>query len=90
MRKLYIILSVIILLSSMPLTAFASEKIDSDRFLFPFAIVDEQKDKKWYSNLLGNENVPCFSIKLVNGEFYKATGIMYDNINHELFDVIES
>ena len=50
----------------------------------------EQKDKKWYSNLLGNEDVPRFSIKLVNGEFYKATGIMYDNINHELFDVIES
>lgn len=50
----------------------------------------EQKDKKWYSNLFGNEDVPRFSIKLVNGEFYKATGIMYDNINHELFDVIES
>lgn len=50
----------------------------------------EQKDKKWYSNLFGNEDVPRFSIKLVNGEFYKATGIMYDNINHELFDSIES
>ncbi len=48
----------------------------------------EQKGKKWYSYLFYDEG-PRFNITLVNGGFYKATGINYDNINHELFDVIK-
>ena len=48
----------------------------------------KQRDGKWYDVISGDTTKSYFNIRLSNDSFYEATGINYDNINGELYDVI--
>ena len=48
----------------------------------------KQRDGKWYDVISGGTTKSYFNIRLSNDSFYEATGINYDNINRELYDVI--
>lgn len=79
----------LILICFIGMFTYVSPKVESLKTTNGIIEKYEQKDKKWYSYLFYDER-PFFNITLVNGGFYKATGINYDNMNHELFDVIEA
>ncbi len=49
----------------------------------------KQRDGKWYDFILGNHSYSYFKIWLADDYFFEATGINYDNIDRNLYEVIE-
>ena len=48
----------------------------------------KQRDGKWYDAIFGGSINSFFSVRLIDGSYYEATGIWSDNINRDLYEVI--
>ncbi len=70
---------------------FSYQLPDQSKFRTITGTVEDfkQRDGKWYDFILGSNVYSYFKIWLSDDSVFEATGISYDNIDRDLYEIIE-